>query len=533
MNTVQIINLILMGLLFLLVVVGMPVFAIWFFHLAAKNKKQASYVLENTIEYVVAGETLVKTLFNAKNYRFYDLDNSMDFPVVVGRELSDTDPNAWREWEDPLEEKTPNGETVKKPKVIRVRRWKPEPIKIGVNHAIVDKQTIRDEIKRLQGGSSESDDSSRIRHLRLILAEGPFGPKTLRELRRSIMDQKTEGCSFKELSKNYLRLRWGFFWVSWFYPQTHIKWIEIIHKRLKTGRELVSAGLARNRPASLADQFDRVEKLPSPFLMWKFPRPILVSDVEFADQLRADLLVQAVFQVVIPYIPVFVLKDKLHEILESAVMGAVIDYARTIRYNDFVKTTKTGMGSDFFLKAISQVNLRTEIQAPSTPNALRLAKEGDGLVEKFGVAVIDGWLEDYQQMESEAQKALEAQELNRLRGEAEITRQTKLGQAGLAKAGLDAQAITLVGNARAGVLGAQVKAAGADVVKQQLQTDGLIGTRVGTVVFGGNAGIMVGATPGTARPNPPEPTDTNDGETPPDETENPAVTPPPTPPQNP
>lgn len=58
---------------------------------AAENKRQATFTAENTIEFVVSGEKLTKTILNRKGYEF-------DETGPEGGEVKKVDPNRFRIW---------------------------------------------------------------------------------------------------------------------------------------------------------------------------------------------------------------------------------------------------------------------------------------------------------------------------------------------------------------------------------------------------------------------------------------------------
>jgi hypothetical protein len=103
-------------------------------------------------------------------------------------------------------------------------------------------------------------------------------------------------------------------------------------------------------------------------LRFTFPRPYVLQKVELGDRIPIDLLVVAKFQVVDPYIPVFLFKGKFFENAGADLRGAVIDILKKFTLDEFVKKPKgevngilAGMkdpSSKFNIALIKQVGLR-------------------------------------------------------------------------------------------------------------------------------------------------------------------------------
>src|SRR3989344_4079233 len=88
----------------------LAVLVILFFYRSAVNKQQATFVKEGTIEFVVAGSTLVKVLENVRGFRYKEKETEIQ--VLVGKE-------------DDEEITLPNGKKRKKWKLVL------EPIEVG------------------------------------------------------------------------------------------------------------------------------------------------------------------------------------------------------------------------------------------------------------------------------------------------------------------------------------------------------------------------------------------------------------------
>ena len=498
---------------------------------AAINKQQASFVREGTIEFVVTGKqpksddpnqpqdkgggALVKTLLNVKGWRFYNSDDPIDYKVTVGEpdlpkkeleefekqlrelegkiretalKLAGTAPNAneRKELEQKLEQLT--NQMREKEQV----PFRPKQVPVEVRHAIISKDHLQDLIKKTEDNIKEKEKKSPPPQSTLEEIENELKKLAKhKEFLQKLMADPQELDPKKMRSwvthpVLMLQRHWGFFWVSLFYPAKRIHIIRVLHRRLKHELE--------TDDSSLEKRFE-TETLDEMFWLWKVQRVILVKGVEFSDGFNASMIVRATFRTVMPYQPVFILKHELYPNLESNISGAVIDYARTRTFSDFIQHTKTGPGSDFFLKVVSGINI--SMKDVRTANT----QQDRGIVQAYGMELVDAWIEDIRLVDkkesdmSETEKALRAQELNRLRGEAKIVEETKRGEAELAYATRRAQAITVVANAQANALGARRNAViGVEgLLNTELLADALKETEVTTLVLGEKAGIMVSA----------------------------------------
>lgn len=281
--------------------------------------------------------------------------------------------------------------------------------------------------------------------------------------------------NLKKVIRQCLRHKWGFYWVSMFYPQKHIHKFQVIKSRLRRNTE----------DGRKISEMIEVDAAPSEVdhLLWRFPRAVLVSDIEFADRLTAGLVVLSNFQVVMPNIPVFTYKADFFPQIESLVRSTVIDYCRGVKLADFIQTSPIGPTSSFFAQIISQVNPR--------------------MITQYGVEIESSWIVEIELGDSEEQKALRAKELAQLQGQAAVTK-AKLdakavvataqgtAEATVIKAKATAEATKLEGDAEAGVLKTKVEQAGEAVVIADLRRKGLEKFS-GSVLNEGNAsgGIMV------------------------------------------
>ena len=399
------ITLTILGTLLLLILIVVLAYGV------AKNKQQATFVEQGTMEFVAAGgETLLRVLPNIKGWRYSDdYVGNREVPYKFECGELDSSTNSYKAKEETID----------------------------VKFAIVQKEIIEASKKKLG-----------------------WLKNTLRLL------------NIKRWFRNYLRTKWGFFWVSILWPVRRVYELNIERARLRD--DYPEKG-ARVR---LREMIER-EKKPAKFLLWQFPRPILVPDVEFKDRFKADIVVMTQCRVVVPQIPAFVWKEKFFQLLESSVEGSVLDYARKLTFAEFVEEKETKPGSQFFLGVISPLNRK--------------------LIELQGIHIFDGWIKDYE-LSAEDQKAaqaLKARQIASLEGDAEIVRADKEGTAALTRAKLIAQAKIVEGTAEADVLKAKAAAGLPLAIAEQMVKgrEAVRGTNLTTLVeSGATAGILVDST---------------------------------------
>ena len=285
----------------------------------------------------------------------------------------------------------------------------------------------------------------------------------------------------------WLRKKFGFYWVSTFYPAIKVHSFPVVKTRPREGYQ---ASAQRN-----LTQWLEIDQEPQDvdFLLWRIPRAIIVPDIEFVDQLKASLGIVVTFQVVIPRIPVFTYNKRFFALLESAIRGAVLDYARPMKFVDFVAKMKTGPQSDFFPAVVSQLNAPNPVVGGSSSPSLP-----GGLIKDLGVEAIGAVIELIQPEENkQVTDALQAQEIARLKGEAGVIAATKAAEARIITANAEAAAKIVIGKAEADILKEKVAGAGAafTIADQHIQrVAALKDTNVTTYLEGGaNASVMVPA----------------------------------------
>ncbi len=560
-----------MILLILSVIVGIPTIIILLIVLCytvAQDKKQASFVQQETIEFVVAGTsktkddkadvgkvasqdgTLVKTLVNTKGYRFYDRPEPIDYPVTIGKPKKDTgiskgEQKQLRERIRKLEQELIGSVEQSNSLALEERQqerqqkeqerdslvellsqgifdieYEPLKVKVPVHHAIIPKDVLKsvfddsilpkyNKLAEFIGPLTEAQKSALEKIMEKIKPQKEYIEELLREELKleslkewrgfikevwgKIWMEKGSDKKWGALHytiKRWLEQRWGFFWVSIAYPARHIHTFPIVHSRL-----LDDGGGGRSdgkKVQRLKDLIKR-ETLPEQFLLRQPPRPVLVEDVEFRDRFQGNILLYAIFQVVMPYQPVFVYKEKFYQMIESALGSAFIDYARQVRWVDFVNKVKKGPGSGIYLKALSSINVRTG----KSLTGRKVNLGGKGIVEAIGIELVDVWVHDYESTEiDETQKALKAAELARLTGEKNVIEKKKEGEALFEFAKKQAEAVKIVGMQEAAVLKAKAEAGVAVAVAEQMVKgrEALKGTNVTTIAESGTqANLLISA----------------------------------------
>ena len=314
---------IIVGLMFLALSFGVLVLLLYG---AAKNKQQATFVDEGTIEFVVAGGKLVKTFVNVDGFAL-------------------------------------------------TKSGKIKPLKV-------------------EGDATRSDE---IPETSDEIAEESWLARQLRE-------------------------RWGFYWVSLFYPWVRIHKFEITKERLRTRGDIPDDTPLRARIEHEKDPV-KVDNL-----FFRFPRPYFFGSVETSDRFTTDVIVQVIFQIVDPYIPVFLYRGKFFSILETVVSGCVIDFLRSRTYTEFVAI---GKGKDSpFSTFVKELNTRPTLNSPG------------GIIADFGIVILDAWVEEFSPAkgEKDVQDATKARELAILRGDADVEKAKRDGKAaGLRTAGATAE----------------------------------------------------------------------------------------------
>lgn len=262
---------------------------------AAKEKQQASFVAENTIEYVVAGEDLVDIIVNREGHELVESD-------IPGGEIKKVDPG-------------------------RIRLWTPQ---------------------------------------------------------------------------RYIEEKWGFYWVSIFYPWRKIHKFPIFRARIKPK--------SGDDSSSAVDRYELdAEPTTENHLQATPIMTVLVKGAETKDGLGVDLLFQITTEVVYPYIPIFTLGGKYKTVFDSAVSEGVNNYMVAANVPDF--KAFRDMQKDGLVEALKQLN---EVPTAKTP---------DGMEKSVGLRITKVILDSYSlgKEHADAQAALKQKEIAKAKGEAKIT----------------------------------------------------------------------------------------------------------------
>jgi hypothetical protein len=202
--------------------------------------------------------------------------------------------------------------------------------------------------------------------------------------------QKLEPLGGSKTEQTWLERKFGLYWVG-IYPFRKIHKFSIVKERenpeMKQGMN----------PAEWIQREKKATQVTS--LRWKFPRPVMVPDVEFDGNLRATLLVLCKFEVVSPTVPIFIQKANFFDLLSSYVRSAVIEYCQTKTYDKFRKSDKKD-GGEMSTAIINDIN--------------RI------IVDEIGVCLKGVSVSNYEASDKETQAILEAGEKARLQGEANV-----------------------------------------------------------------------------------------------------------------
>lgn len=364
---------------FLVILLGIPAMLVVMAWRAAKNNRQATFIEDGNIGFVVAGETLIDTLANIKDHHYKHTDGQ---GTVIRQIVSDSD----------------------------------------------DKQV------------------------------------------------KKEGWQMMA----YLRKKWGFFWISLFYPAKKIHTFPIYKARLKSKPE--AEGTESKTSWTEWIEYDP-EPVMSTSLWWRIPRPMIIKNVPFQDCQTATLLFYGIFEVVFPYPPIFIFKGKFFVPIEAAVRSKILDFAQTKKLADFIKEPKgpNSAFGHFVLTVNDEAETETKTQSEL---ALQLPEQKVGIVKQVGLRLIEGRIVTFKLDDEETATALKALELRQLEGAANIKAKELQGDAEKALAEREAEAERLRGRGRADALAAMLQAAGENVLTEQMRRDGLTGFQGEVLVIG-------------------------------------------------
>jgi len=229
----------------------------------------------------------------------------------------------------------------------------------------------------------------------------------------------------KQDHRGFLARHFGIFWVSFLYPLRKAHSFPIDASRLK-----------EVRGGDITEWVEKRQKENVTELLWKFPQPFLVKDVELKDGIRINILVYCILEVEKPTIPVFIFRGKFFEQIEAAVSGATAEYANTLPYtvtnpkdkNDkgFVQVNKGQGNRNFTPKYLLALNEK-EVKDDDG----KRVGERTTLVEQFGIRLSDGWVMEFElsATDGETLKATKAKELEKLRAEGAVEKAKGVAEA--------------------------------------------------------------------------------------------------------
>ncbi len=280
------------------------------------------------------------------------------------------------------------------------------------------------------------DETSEEQTYRKIVKEQSLKPQeneNLREWWKRVGPGENEKLShwWRRINpiRKWLQKRFGYFWVSLLYPVRKLHRFEIAKSRLKKESQV-------GKDTRIRDLVEYDEKDTEVyFLRWRFPR-YYVIEVIFKDGIRGTILVYTNWEVVYPYIPVFVYEGKFFDLLESAVRGKILDWANNMTAKKFIVANK-GPGTDV-AKDLLGINKHAAYEQDGEKKEAK-----QGTIHEFGIELIDGYLREIaiHEDDEDAQTALKAEEIAKLNGEAIVVTAQK-----------NAEATRLAGDAEAYVI---------------------------------------------------------------------------------
>ncbi|MFZ2621297.1 MAG: hypothetical protein WAX37_02200 [Minisyncoccia bacterium] len=211
--------------------------------------------------------------------------------------------------------------------------------------------------------------------------------------------------------KNWIMRKLGFYWVGFGFLGRKIHMFSITKER--EAKKLVPG----------MDPGEWIERDPNPVLVsglrYKFPRPVLVPDVKFTDNIEANILVLCKFEVLKPNVLVYTLKGNFFEILTSFVRSGVVDYCQKKSAVLFKDADKLD-GGEMSREIIEAINNKIE--------------------DTVGVRLTGLAIPIYNASKDAEEEALKAAELARLNGLATVAKAKADAEARVVKADADAKA---------------------------------------------------------------------------------------------
>jgi regulator of protease activity HflC (stomatin/prohibitin superfamily) len=191
-------------------------------------------------------------------------------------------------------------------------------------------------------------------------------------------------------SKSWLNTRFGLWWIG-VPPFARIHTFPITKER-------------ENASAKDSAHWITVEEkeIQVSSLRFTFPRPYNLKEVELKDRLSVDVLVVAKFEVVKPYVPVFLFKGRFFENAGSILRAQVADHLNDMNLEDFIPAPK------------GETNgiLRDMKDFPGDFN--------DTLIQQVGLKLVGISITQYDPSDSAIRDAMRAKEIAVKQGEGRI-----------------------------------------------------------------------------------------------------------------
>lgn len=236
----------------------------------------------------------------------------------------------------------------------------------------------------------------------------------------------------------------------------------------------------------------RREKVGS--LFFRYTYPVVATEVEIMGNIKIDIALELIVEVVYPYIPVFLLKGHWLAPFTSAIEGVIADFGRRMNINafrDLKKATKREKPKE---KPV-EVSEMVETVKTTTDKKKTKQKEEENLVEAIEntnprlieatgmrVAVIN--YQGYRlNVAPEVEKAVTAQEVEKLQAKAKKE-----------KGSGEQSYLQKVGQGKANALSLLIKEAvkhpkGAEILQEQLRTEAVVGFEGSVLVIGSGQGV--------------------------------------------
>ncbi len=151
----------------------------------------------------------------------------------------------------------------------------------------------------------------------------------------------------------------------------------------------------------------------------KFPRSVLVPNVEFKGMLRGNIRVLANFEVKNPFRAVFTLNGKFFELIESYLRTATNEFCQKMTTEEFEQVNKQ-LGGEFSEHVVKTIN--------------------ENLIRETGVAITGASISLFDSSDKETQRLLELKNKTEIEGNAAITKAQKDGEAAIIAARATAEA---------------------------------------------------------------------------------------------